>query len=78
MIELLSKMKINTDKHSWTRAEVAEVLGVTVSRVSQIAQQMGIKMRWHRQHGLGYRVQDVSKMAQRDTKPGPKNGAKQK
>lgn len=67
-------MKMNTEKHSWTRNEVAELLGVTVSRVSQIAKEMNIQLRWHRQYGFGYRVQDVNRMTRRNTKPGPRNG----
>lgn len=66
-------MKLNKEKYSWTRRETADVLGVSVSRVSQIAKELGIVLRWHRQHGFGYRVQDVSQMLERNTKPGPKS-----
>lgn len=56
----------------FNRPRAAEVLGVSVSRVSQIAKEMDIRMRWVVDYGLTYSAQDIRRMMQRDTKPGPK------
>ena len=59
-------------KRGWTRTEVANLLNVTPGRISQIAKEMKIRMRWHWQDGFSYTVRDVSRMQERSTKPGPK------
>lgn len=74
-------MKTDTNHHGkrgWSRTETAELLGVTPARVSQIAKDMGIRMRWHWQDGFSYTVRDVARMQERSTKPGPKPTTKGK
>lgn len=63
-------------KRSWTRTEAAALLGVTPARITQIAKNLNIRMRWHWEDGFSYALRDVKKMQERNTKPGPKGKAK--
>lgn len=59
-------------RRGWSRNEVAELLDVTPARVSQIAKELGVRLRWHYRDGFSYTVSDVSRMKSRSRKPGPK------
>lgn len=61
----------------YSRNEVAELLKVTPARVSQIALFLGVEGRWAR-GSIYYKLSDVRRMQQRDTKPGPKPNGKGK
>jgi hypothetical protein len=62
----------------YSRARAAEVLGVSTSRVSQIAKKLEIGMRWAPDYGFTYSAADIRLMLQRDTKSGPKPTANRK
>lgn len=66
----------NHGKRGWSRADVANLLGVTPARVSQIAKTMNIKLKYHWQDGFTYTVRDVNRMTTRKTKPGPKGNGR--
>jgi hypothetical protein len=63
-------------RREWTRAQAAEWLDVTPSRVSQIAKSMGIKLRWSEEKGFVFSRRDVGKMENRSRKPGPKGNGR--
>lgn len=69
-------MTAKLDKPGYTRTEAAAILGVTVSRVSQIAKSMNIGLSWKRYNGFNYSQQQVRRMMQRNVKPGPKGKSK--
>lgn len=47
-------------------------MDVTPARVSQIAKKMGICLGKGRDGKVGYTTQQVKRLVERDTKPGPK------
>lgn len=64
-----------TGARALTRSDVADVLQVSPSRVSQIAKQLKLEPEWNGSEFVYSRPQ-LRRMMERNTKPGPRNHRK--
>lgn len=62
----------------YSRADAAKILNVSPARISQIADRLNIQINWQDGLGFYYSKDQVKRMLQRNTKPGPKPQAKGK